>query len=88
MCCIYEYRIRIYQFAFHALQQYLLKYLLEQISPFESSFVILAKGTEVWNFIIEVQAKEPSVCNIDFDFFDGLPHASDSIQVLNQDNLK
>ena len=25
---------------------------------------------------------------INFDLFEGLPHASDSIQVLNQDNLK
>ena len=38
-------------------------------------------------FVVEVKAKEPAVCHIDFDLFYGLPHAFDTVHVLDEGYL-
>ena len=87
MSRIYKHGIGVHKIVFHALQKYLLEDLLEEIRSFESSFVVLAECTEVWNFVIEIQSQEPSVRNIDLNFFDRLPHTFYAEHILDDRDL-
>ena len=39
------------------------------------------------DFIVEVESQEPTVGQVDFDFFDGLAHAANAIKVLKEDEF-
>jgi hypothetical protein len=42
----------------------------------------------VRDFIIEAQAQKPPVSHVDLDFFDGLSHAPDAEQILDEDDFE
>ena len=39
------------------------------------------------DFIVEVESQEPTIGQVDFDFFDGLAHAANAIKVLKEDEF-
>ena len=39
------------------------------------------------DFIVEVKSQEPTIGQVDFDFFDGLAHAANAIKVLDKDEF-
>ena len=60
---------------------------LKEVGVLKTPTVVLPKGGEVGDFIVEVESQEPTVGQVDFDFFDGLAHAANAIEVLNKDEL-
>ncbi len=52
-----------------------------------ASGIILSKRREMGNLVHHFQTEEPSVCDIDFDFFYCLAHASDAVQILDEWNF-
>ena len=42
---------------------------------------------EMGNLVHHFQTEEPSVCDIDFDFFYCLAHTSDAVQILDEWNF-
>ena len=58
--------------------------MLKKICILKTAGIILPKCSEVRNLIKHIQSKEPSICNIYFDFFDGLTHTFNAIKILNE----
>lgn len=46
-----------------------------------------AKRREMGNLVHHFHTEEPSVCDIDFDFFYCLAHTSDAVQILDEWNF-
>ena len=78
---------RINKFKFVALHQDMGKYLLKKICILKTSGIVFSERRKMWHLIHHIQTKKPSVGNIYLDFFAGLPHAFDSIKILDQRNL-
>lgn len=60
---------------------------VQKISILKASGIILSKRREMGNLVHHFQTEEPSVCDIDFDFFYCLAHTSDAVQILDEWNL-
>ena len=60
---------RINQSVFIAFLQDTGKDLFKKISILKASGIILSKRREMGNLVHHFQTEEPSVCDIDFDFF-------------------
>ena len=78
---------RINQSVFIAFLQDTGKDLFKKISILKASGIILSKRREMGNLVHYFQTEEPSVCDIDFDFFYCLAHASDAVQILDEWNF-
>jgi len=78
---------RIDQSVFIAFLQDTGKDLFKKISILKASGIILSKRREMGNLVHHFQTEEPSVCDIDFDFFYCLAHASDAVQILDEWNF-
>ena len=63
------------------------KYLFKKIGIFKPSGIVFAKCRKMWHLIHHIQTKKPPVSNIYLDFFAGLPHAFDSVEILDKGNL-
>lgn len=63
------------------------KYLFKEVSVPESAGIVLSKSGEMWNLIHHFKTKEPPVSDIHFSLSDCLPHASNSIQMLDKRDL-
>ncbi len=53
----------------------------------EVAGVVFAKGGELGNWFYKSVADEPAVGCVDVDFPDGLSHAADAEEVLDEDNF-
>ena len=78
---------RIDQSVFIAFLQDTGKDLFKKISIPKESGIILSKRREMGNLVHHFQTEEPSVCDIDFDFFYCLAHTSDAVQILDEWNF-
>ena len=78
---------RIDQSVFIAFLQDTGKDLFKKISILKASGIILSKRREMGNLVHHFQTEEPSVCDIDFDFFYCLAHTSDAVQILDEWNF-
>ena len=65
----------------------MLKYLFKDVSILEAPSIVLTKCREVWDRIIKFKSKEPSVGHVDFNVFNSLAHAFNSIKILNKRDL-
>ena len=77
---------RIDQSVFIAFLQDTGKDLFKKISIPKASGIILSKRREMGNLVHHFQTEEPSVCDIDLDFFYCLAHTSDAVQILDEWN--
>lgn len=62
--------------------------VLEYGCPLKAAGVVLAEGGEVRDWFQKAVADEPSVGDVDIDFLDGLPHATDAEQILDEYDLE
>lgn len=60
---------------------------LKEVGVLKTPTVVLPKGGEVGDFIVEVKSQEPTIGQVDFDFFNGLAHAPNAIKVLDKDEF-
>ena len=67
----------------------LIKYILFEPKTRKTLLVSTpeAKRREMGNLVHHFQTEEPSVCDIDFDFFYCLAHTSDAVQILDEWNF-
>jgi len=59
----------------------------KQVGASETADIVFPEGGEMGNGFGEVVTDKPTVSDIGFDFFDGLPHGTDAKEVLNEDNF-
>ena len=60
---------------------------LKEVGVLKTPTVVLPKGGEMGDFIVEVEPQELTIGQVDFDFFNGLAHAPNAIKVLNKDKF-
>lgn len=60
---------------------------LKEVGVLKASTVVLPKGGEMRDFIVEIKSQEPTIGQVDFDFFDGLTHAPNAVKVLDKDEF-
>ena len=78
---------RINKFKFIALHQDMGKDLLKKIGILKAPCIVFPECRKMWHFIHHIQTEKPSVSNIYLDFFTCLPHAFNSIKILDKRNL-
>lgn len=61
---------------------------LEYGCPLEAAGVVLAEGGELRAWLQKAVADEPPVGDVNVNFLDGLPHAADAKQILDEFNLE
>src|SRR5690606_16769960 len=59
----------------------------KQVGAPETADVVFPEGRKMGNGFSEVVPDKPTVGDIGFDFFDGLPYGTDAEKVLNEDDF-
>ena len=78
---------RINKFKLITFHQDVGNYLFKQISIFKASGIVFPEGRKMRYLIHHIQTEKPSVSNIYLDFFTGLAHTFNSIEILDKRNL-
>ena len=87
MCRINKDFTRIDQVCFIALLEDVAENLFKKVCIFESASIVLPKRREVRYGIKHIKSQEPFIGDVDLDFLDCLPHAFDSVEILDKRNF-
>ncbi len=87
MSGIHENLCRINKFKLITFHQDVGKYLFKKVSILKASGVVFPEGRKMRHLIHHIQTEKPSVGNIYLDFSASLPHALNSIEILDERNL-